>query len=516
MINRYYQLPAWNAGINDFLASRYAAIQEKEALEKGYQAQADAQRNQAIAGAVGNVATAGIGAYAASKMPDLSQLEQLQLASSFSPALGGIGQAAGAIGNRRAASAEGALNRQARADLRGQISQSRLEEQAAELYAAKYGQQIPNSLAGFEGLTGGLPIPPADGIGPTQGVDAGTMAPNLFGGGMPSPTHNPASTASYRRAQRLTTAYDNMPRGGMDPSELQAIEQQIGPQVQQARELLKNNEPPPPPVTHEELLEAGPHNGGYTMFPDGRVGSVDDKGKWTYGQPVKFNADEVAFKRYEASIAQEMELSGSSRHDAARAVNERTVKANLIRQYDDDGNYIGMANVSGGDVDWDEVSGRGSGTDDDFMAEFIKNEAVRKGGDFDLEKTIEKGLNTKEKIDEYNLGKTYRKSKSMDELMSVLFSRDPKLKKSMEVVEQIQAMSMTGDVDPKTQLIGREAARYIGNALGAVERISGGRLAPPVVAELQQLQKQLKPFAKDPVVGTTYIRGMQSNRIPGP
>ena len=161
MINRYYTRPS--AGLFDFFVNFAATRKAKEEAESGLRAQADAQQNAAIAGAVGDVAGAGIGAFAATRpeFEDLSAADRLALASSFVPGMRGVTQTARGIGGDISQA-------QRQKEAQERAIQGRAYNDAVQPYIERYGTPPPSpqtlQQAGFDVV--GLPGGPAGYPGP--------------------------------------------------------------------------------------------------------------------------------------------------------------------------------------------------------------------------------------------------------------------------------------------------------------------------------------------------------------
>lgn len=270
---RYYLPNAYTTGILDFLTSFAAQRKAKDEAEKGLQAQASAQENQAWAGAASNVAGGVIGGLVGTKAPgDLTDIQRFQLASSFVPSMGRTTGVLGQISGDQAA----VVRQQAAFDQQRAMETLRTDENlrqlGAELHVQKFGELPPATRAAFEtrfgpgamDIQGGGQQAPA--MEAPGGGQMGPPAPDA----VPAPVINPAITPQYREAQNLISSYDAMmSRPNIPPMERAAIEAQYGPRVAQARQIVQRMSPPAPPTDYKGLKGLGVLQGGVTETPFG-------------------------------------------------------------------------------------------------------------------------------------------------------------------------------------------------------------------------------------------------------
>lgn len=432
MPNFYYPYPALEGGILDLVLGRQLAVRRKEEIEAGQQAQVDQQNRQSltqgITSAVGNVGGAFIGSAAANGMTDLTPMQRTQLAASFAPGLSNVGQAAGQISGAQ------------EAGQRQQSSQDfAMQRMAQGAFADQTGSMIPNmQQLELQGQSlQAAPITPPDNIGPTPGMFAGS-AEAADPGAVPSPTYNPASTQAYKSAQRFVAGFDA--RMGIEtPSGQRDLQASLGQKYEESRQVMKRSQAPPAPATYEQLIQAGPHNGGIALTPDGGIISGKDF-KFTPPSAKRFVAPETP---------EETEGILNSRIGAEPVARLRAQGYELVIQQD-------------GSIDEIEPKPEKQVKKDNSYIDYVEKR-MKVIGDIKLplESINSEWSGIQTFIAKQELESEYRNLTSFDEFKDKLSSEDPQFAQALKVITEAQMMSITGDVPDSVRRAAKESAEYI-------------------------------------------------------
>lgn len=336
MPNKFYLSNPYLTGVLDFATMFDATRDQKDAIEKGYQAQADAQENAAWASFGSNVAGGAIGGIAANMMggkgvasdaatgqaldaagnPAMSNMERFAFASSFVPALRGEG------GPSRMAAALGgdARNFQQRSALQREGWQQAMDLDTArtqnDLYAdavSQFNQVALGASAGrvpsAPGPSGAMPGPlgPAPNMSQASGgvgVGVGPVgqAPSAPPGGVPLPVIDPTTIPIYRQAEQdvreIVTEAQAIQRDSTIPMAEKAQRiAMLTPRMAAAQRILAPTRQPPPPTTEEQLIQGG----AIIKAADGGVYERDPR---TNGYNYKAGSKSSEYQNYVASASE--------------------------------------------------------------------------------------------------------------------------------------------------------------------------------------------------------------------
>lgn len=300
-MTRYHLPNPWISGIADFITTFGATRKAKDEAEKGYQAQADAQESQAYGSAFGNIAGGVIGGLAGKYAPspkgqDLSQLQRLQLASSFVPGLGNVTRTLGQITGDQAQA-------QRQSDYLSQRIQGQAYLTGLKEYVERYAEMPETTaqmLAGTPDSRAQQQPSPYDVPG-MSAANTGMPIPFEDPGSVPLPNINPAATPIYKKAKKDVAAIDMM-RYSMSPSEWQAFFPQVQQRYEQARGIIQKQQPPPPPTTEAELER----DGHIIKAKDGGFFERDPKtGGYNYKQGPKASEYQQKIDAYTRAFAEQ-------------------------------------------------------------------------------------------------------------------------------------------------------------------------------------------------------------------
>lgn len=447
MINRYYPRPAILTGIGDFLVNFAAARKAKQEAESQLEAQASQQQSSALANFAGSVGGAAAGGLLANRFGgDLNAMQRMQLATSFVPGLEGASRAAGGIGRDQAIGE------------RQQALQDRAIQGDAYLagiraYIDQHGQLPPglDQLGSFDavGAPGGPAGPPSD------------------AGGVPSPVYNPSSMPAYQKAQRMVQAYDAHMMRPMSQDERAAIQQQLGPEIAKARQVLARSQPPPPPRTYEEMLQAGAHNGGVTRTDDGRLIYPARGGGMSISNPPRTDGEADTYTTARDAFIQQAQQSGTPALEAMKQWNREWAAAHVVEG--ERGTTV--INPKTGEVKYDERN-RGGSLRDSFDPQKYMEQRMTPKGDVEgpSAKTVLGEIDSIYKgLSDLEVKNKYRQAESLAQLVGFASEQDPQFGAAMQAIEEAKAMSITGPLDHETSRGVRNAAIYAANKLSEIE-----------------------------------------------